>query len=148
MTSFRPLAALALAVAAFVALPACSGPCEPRLADGWVRLTPVAMPMSAGFGTIENPCAEPITVVAVSSPSFADVSLHETTLVDGISRMRPVEQLPVPAGGAVGLEPGGLHLMLTQPTAALVPGERVEVEFRLADGTTLRGQLQVRQPGG
>ena len=82
--------------------------CVPLLESGWIRQPPMAMPMMAGFAQIRNPCAAPVTVVSASSPSFGSVELHETTRVDGVSRMRHVDRLEVPAGGTVALAPGGL----------------------------------------
>ena len=75
---------------------------------------------------------------------FADVSLHETTVVDGVSRMRPVPALPVSANGTAELAPGGLHLMLSGPVSALSAGQVVAVDFALRDGTTVRAGFVVR----
>lgn len=148
MATIRAFAATLLTCAALVAGPACASDCTPALRDGWVRLLPVAMPMTAGFARIENRCPTPVTIVGASSPAFADVSLHGTRLVDGVSRMREVPELRVPANGAVTLQPGGLHLMLMQPRQPLQAGSKVQIEFALKDGGTLRGELVVRAPGG
>jgi copper(I)-binding protein len=56
----------------------------------WVRALPPGMGMTAGFGTLINSGAEPIEITAFSSPQFAEVSLHRTEIVDGVSRMREV----------------------------------------------------------
>ena len=137
---------LVLALATLLAAPACARDCTPQLRDGWVRLLPVDMPMMAGFGRIENPCGTPVTVVGASSPSFGEVSLHETRIVEGVSRMRAVPELRIAPSGAAVLKPGGLHLMMMAPTAKLKPGSRVVVEFRLKDGGVLRGELEARKP--
>ena len=147
MTKTRTFAVTALITIAFSALPACARDCAPQMREGWVRLPPMAMPMMAGFGRIENRCAAPVTIVGVSSPAFADVSLHETRIVDGVSRMRAVPELRIAPDGVATLKPGGLHLMLMQPRASLKPGSKVVVEFALKDGGTLRGELAVRKPG-
>ncbi len=112
--------------------------------DGWIRPGPPSMPMRAGFGRIGNDCPVPLAIVGASSPAFGDVAVHESTVVDGISRMRAVPELVVPAHGATELAPGGLHLMLADPRAPLVAGEAVVVEFALRDGGTLRGEFEVR----
>ena len=119
-----------------------------RMVGGWVRMPPVAMPMMAGFGRIENACGEAVAVVRVRSDAFADVSLHETRIVDGVSRMRAVPRLAVPAGGSVELKPGGLHLMLMQPKDSLKPGDSVEVVLELEGGQTSAVELEVRAPTG
>lgn len=118
--------------------------CLPEVREGWIRLTPGAMAMDAGFGRIVNPCATAVTVTGASSLAYADVSLHETTLEDGVSRMRPVASLPVPAHGEAMLRPGGLHLMLMQPAAAREAGGTAEVTFRLEDGRAVRGSFALR----
>lgn len=137
-----------LALAAFSTSPGCVRDCSPRVTQAWLRLPPVSMPMLAGFGRIENSCATPITIVGVSSPAFADASLHETRTVEGVSRMRAIPELRIAPDAVAALKPGGLHLMLMQPHAPLKAGSRVVVEFALKDGDVLRGEFEVRAAGG
>jgi copper(I)-binding protein len=136
----------ALALCLLFVLPACARECTPQVRDGWIRLAPVKMPMMAGFGRIENRCPAPVTITGVRSPAFGDVSLHETRIVDGVSRMRTLPELRIVPDGAAVLKPGGMHLMLMQPRALLKEGSRVVVEFTLKDGGVLRGELEVRKP--
>ncbi|AOX63348.1 MULTISPECIES: copper chaperone PCu(A)C [Stenotrophomonas] len=131
--------AFAASAVAMAAEPACVS-----LRDGWLRLPPGAMPMAAGYGQIRNDCRAPVVVVAAGSKAFGDVSLHETTLVDGVSRMRAVERLPIAAGATVELKPGGLHLMLMQPEVALKAGAQLPLRLSLEDGRKVDGTLQVR----
>jgi periplasmic copper chaperone A len=134
----------AVKTAAASTAPAETGQCL-AVEDGWIRLPPAPRPMLAGFGRIANRCASGQVVIAVQSPRFADVSLHETTLVDGVSRMRGIERLPIAAGGQALLQPGGLHLMLMQPDAALAEGERVPLLLLLADGREVAATFTVRK---
>ena len=103
--------------------------------------------MLAGFGRIRNACDAPVTIVGASSPSFGDVSVHETSIVEGVSRMRAVPALRIDAGDDATLKPGGLHLMLMQPRGVLTPGDSVQVEFQLENGGVLSGEFEVRGPG-
>ena len=137
--------ALALLLAAST-WQAAARDCVPAMKEGWVRLPPMSMPMMAGFGRITNPCPMPVVIVSASSPAFAEVSLHETRNVDGVNRMRQVEQLRVAPDDAVTLKPGGLHLMLMQPRAPLKEGSRVVVNFKLQDGREVLSELVVRKP--
>jgi len=148
MRTFRASSLLALVIGAFSAWPAAASDCLPTVNAGWVRLPPVPMPMLAGFGRIENGCAAPMEIVAASSPAFADVSVHQTSIVDGVSRMRAVPQLRIAPGGSAVLEPGGTHLMLMQPRGPLHAGDTVTIEFALKDGGVLRGEFELRKPGG
>jgi len=137
---------LAMAFAAMPAARAANSACV-RFSDGWVRLPAASgMAMAAGFGQLHNRCKAEVAVTSVRSEAFKDVSLHETTLVDGVSRMRGVERLPLPAGQGVELAPGGLHLMLMRARAPLQEGQRVPLLLGLSDGTEVQAELVVRQP--
>lgn len=133
-----------LVACAVLVLAACSTDCTPVVRDGWVRWLPMDMPMTAGFGRIENPCRTSVIIVAASSPRFGGISLHETRIDEGVSRMRAVPELSIPAGETVLLQPGGLHLMLMQPQSTLQQGETIQIDFALKDGGTLRGEMSVR----
>ena len=74
-----------------------------------------AMPgrnLSAGFLVLTNNTDTDIRITAATSPQFGAVEIHETTIEEGVSRMRELEVLLVPAAGSVTLERGGKHLML------------------------------------
>lgn len=147
---FSARRALTLALAAMALLPtACAAErdCLPRVRDGWVRLSPASMPMLAGFGRIDNACPVSATIVDVDSEMFGSVELHESRLVDGISRMRVVPKLRIAPQGEAGMKPGGLHLMLMRPASSLDIGDSVELQFKLEDGRTLRGAFEVRGAG-
>jgi copper(I)-binding protein len=105
------------------ALQAGAKECAPEMKEGWVRLPPAAMPMMAGFGRI-----------------------HETRNVDGVNRMRELEQLRIAPDDSATLKPGGLHLMLMQPRAPLKEGSKVVVNFKLQDGREILSELVVKKP--
>lgn len=134
---------LAAALATSVLAPARAG-CLPVVRDAWLRLPPMAMPMLAGFARIENPCPKPVAITGARSAAFGEVSLHETRQDKGMSRMRAVPVLGVPARGSVALQPGGLHLMLMQPGAPITAGARVPVTLVLRDGRSVSALFEVR----
>lgn len=99
--------------------------------------------MMAGFGRLSNACDGPVTVVAVRSEAFADVSLHRTSNEGGVSRMREVPALRLEAGESATLAPGGLHLMLMHPHAEVREGDSVTVRLELDDGRDFAASLRV-----
>ena len=131
-----------------VAMPAAASDtpvaCAPVVSEGWIRKPPANLPVMAGYARIANPCDTPATIVSASSEAFADTSIHETTLEDGISRMRVTPALELPAGADIGMAPGGLHLMLVNPGAPLQAGDTVTIGFTLADGRTIQGEFELR----
>lgn len=114
--------------------------------QGWARLPPnPAMPMTAGYGVIHNGCGKAVVITGAISSSFNDVSLHETTITDGVSRMRAIERLPLAPGARAELKPGGLHLMLMQGKGALKEGQAVPLRLQLEGGGEASATLAVRK---
>ena len=122
-----------------------AGEQELRFADAWIRSVPPGMGMTAGFGTIRNDSMGDIVLTAFSSPAFGEVSLHRTDEVDGMSRMRDVPSLKVPAGAAVELAPGGYHLMLMRPLGPLEAGQSVPLRMTAEDGRVFRFDVAVER---
>lgn len=139
----RILLALLLFVPAAVPAGQGAARCQPVVENGWVRMAP-RMPMGAAFMRVRNPCRAAVEVVGASSPAFADVSLHETRVDDGVSRMRAVPTIAIGPGQSVELRPGGLHAMLMEPRAPVQVGGQVTVVLELRDGRRLRAELPVR----
>lgn len=112
-----------------ILLTACGKP-APRSADTpWIRAAPPGAMMLAGYLRIDNPGPEPLRLLRVHSEDFGAIEVHRTEVVDGVSRMREITDLNVPAGGSVLLEPGGMHLMLMQPRRELHADDSVVVTF-------------------
>lgn len=97
-------------------LSACGAPEAPLVVSELEITKPMpGMKMSAGFFVITNNTSETTRITRVSSPQFEAVEIHETTISDGISRMREIEALIIPAQSSIVLERGGKHLMLMRP---------------------------------
>ena len=99
-----------------VLLAACGAP-EPPLVVSELEITkPIpGMRMSAGFLVVTNNTDEETRITHITSSQFEAVEIHETTVTDGISRMRELDALVVPGRTSVVLERGGKHLMLMRP---------------------------------
>lgn len=113
---------------------ACSDEPQPPLVASDVVITR-PMPgrtMSAGYLTLSNNSREMIRVSRVTSAHYESVQLHETTIEDGVARMRSIPVLEIPAGQTATLKRGGKHLMLMRPT-----GSSETVSLRLLDGDNL-----------
>lgn len=122
--------------------------CAPKVHDAWVRLVPgTDMPMDAAYAVIDNPCSTAAIITGASSPSYADVSVHESTLADGMSRMRPVDALRIEPNSQVELKPGGYHLMLMAPRMRPSAGQKVSILFQLQDGRSTGGTFEARPIG-
>jgi copper(I)-binding protein len=90
--------------------------------------------MRAVYLALTNNTNEAIHITRVTSDAFASVSLHETSIEDGIARMRPMPRLEIPAGETVQLQRGGKHVMLMRPVG---PGETMSLQFFDGDNLLL-----------
>jgi len=121
-----------------------------RIVNPWTRAAGQGM-QGAGFLVIRNTAAEPDRLVSATSPAAGRVELH-THIRDGdVMRMRPVNDIPVPANGGVMLQPGGLHLMLIGLTRPMEVGQTIPVtlNFERAGEVTIQVSVQAagaRQP--
>lgn len=94
--------------------------------EAWSRSTPQMMAGSGiAYMVIKNNGSQPDRLVASKTPAAAFSELHETSITeDGTMRMRGVKGgfIEIPPGGAVSLEPAGLHVMLIDLTDPLKSG--------------------------
>jgi len=111
----------------------------------WVREAPPGARMMAAYMTLINRGEEDITLVDVSSPAFSMVMLHKSVMVDGMARMSHVDELPIPAGASVALEPGSFHLMMPAPDTRLVSGDKVEFILEFTGDERIRVEAEVRK---
>ena len=116
--------------------------------QAWIREAPPTSRVLAGYMTIINTGDSPAEITGISSPDFARAELHHTRVEDGVASMAPVDSIPVPAGGRVLLEPGGMHLMLFDPGRLLKLGDGVRLEVKLSDGATLTVEARVTRVSG
>jgi len=112
----------------------------------WTRATAPGMPMGVAYLSITNNGKNADTLIAASTPAAASVEMHETSIVDGMARMRPLSEVPIPPGATVRIEPGGIHLMLVDLRSALERGRSVPLvlEFRHAGNITVQLDVQAR----
>ncbi|MBS1848201.1 MAG: copper chaperone PCu(A)C [Actinobacteria bacterium] len=64
----------------------------------------------------------------------------------GMLTMRPVDSIPVPAGGQVALAPGGYHVMVMGLRRNLVPGDTFRITVRFAHAGAVGVPVTVRKP--
>ena len=87
-------------------------------------------------------------LTGVSTPLAERVELHRSTMEDGIHRMEKVESITVPAGGAVELAPGGLHVMLIGLKFMLMAEETVPVTLTFERAGDVTATFAVETPSG
>lgn len=71
--------------------------------------------------------------------------MHGNGMGMGMMEMRPVDEIPVPAGSDVELVPGGYHIMLLDLVEPLEAGEEIEVTLTFDAAGELKVMAEVRE---
>ncbi|MFC4639015.1 copper chaperone PCu(A)C [Deinococcus hohokamensis] len=111
-----------------------------------VAVPPVITETSA-FVSLHNPGARPAVLSGVQTPLAAHSMLMLTGRDrQGLSGMRSVARLSVPARGTLKMGPDGTHIMLMGLKRPLKVGERLTLTLSFVGGQTLKVQATVRRP--
>lgn len=113
-----------------------------KVDDPWVRATVAPQKATGAFMQLTSPKAA--KVVAASSPVAAMVEIHEMKMDDGVMKMRAVDALPLPAGQAVALKPGGYHVMLMGLKGQIKAGDAVPLTLTVEGEDGKRMALEVK----
>ena len=99
----------------------------------WTRATAPGQAVAGGFMTVVNGAAVEDRLLRASSTAAKEVQIHNTTMDDGVMRMRPMaDGVAIPAGGRVEFKPRALHLMFMGLQAPLAAGTTVPVTLEFA----------------
>lgn len=128
-----------LSLLLLAALPALA---QVTVGEPWVRATVAAQKATGAFMTLTS--AKDVRLVGASSPAAGAVEVHEMKMVGDVMKMRHVPALPLPAGQAVALTPGGYHLMLLDVKQQFKDGDKVPLTLELEDAQKVRSKLEVQ----
>jgi len=140
--------------AALVTLTACGQPASPgktgaaapvAVTGALCRPTPNGRQVTGCYLTVTAPADD--TLVSISSPIAALAQIHESKMESNMMMMRELETgLPLPAGQAVALAPGGNHIMLMGVTEPLKAGDTVPLTLAFAHAAPVEVTATVGQP--
>lgn len=134
------IAALLSAAPALAATPALA---EVTVTAPWARASILASRPAAVYLTLSADPGD--RLLSLSTPLADKAMVHSVeTGADGIARMSPMQDLPLAAGVAVTMAPGGMHIMLTGLSRKLVEGESfpLTLTFENAGAMTLQVPVQ------
>jgi periplasmic copper chaperone A len=132
--TFITLAALILWIGAAQA--------QTTVSDAWVRGTVAQQKATGMFAQITS--VQGAKLVAASSPVAGVVEIHEMSMDGNVMKMRAVPALPLPAGKAVELKPGGFHIMLMDLKQPLKAGDAVPVVLVVEGSDGKRSNVDVK----
>jgi copper(I)-binding protein len=129
-----------------LALPALATAGPPSVSDSWARATPPGVSVGAVYLTINGGSADD-RLVGASTERASMVQLHTIEESDGVTAMRHVDGVAVPARSQVVLAPNGTHIMLMGLTGPLVAGETFPLGLRFEKAGEQTVRVVVRAAG-
>ena len=88
---------------------------ELEVEDAWIRSGPANSKTFAGYLKLKNTYSTEISIKKLKSSAFEKIEIHASLAEDGMSTMKKLNALEIPANSAFNLKPGGYHLMLMKP---------------------------------
>lgn len=114
--------------------------------SAWSRVAPPGAPVVGGYVTIMNMGSEADRLLGATSIISSNVQIHQSTIVEGVARMRPVKDgVPIVPGDTVTFEPGGLHLMFLNPSNRPKDGETFSVTLIFEKAGAINVAFTARQ---
>jgi copper(I)-binding protein len=135
----------ALLLSAFLAVPSFAA--DIKVENAWVRAPAPGQAVVGGFLDITS--SRKAKLLSASSPVAGTTELHEMSMKDGVMMMRAVQEIDLPKGQVVKLQPGGLHIMLIDLKRQLKPGDKVPLTLKVQtkkSSQTIEVQAEVRDP--
>ncbi|WP_336072094.1 copper chaperone PCu(A)C [Nitratireductor rhodophyticola] len=117
-----------------------------RIGHPWSRVMPSAAPVAGAYLTLTNSGAAPDTLTGGSTPIADRIEVHQMTMGDGIGRMRPLPKgVEIAAGAKVELAPGGIQLMLINPSQQLIEGNSFKATLQFARAGSVEVEFLVQR---
>lgn len=104
-----------------------------------------AIPNGAVFMQLTNQGRGDDRLISAQTDVADAVELHESKMDEnGVMRMSPVANIPLPAGGSATLEPGGLHVMLIGLKRELAVGDKFSLTLNFEKSGSQTLEVEVR----
>jgi len=118
-----------------------------KISDAWIAEAPPNASTQAGYLTLNNDTAKPMSLISVTSDAFGNIQIHRSKQdgTMGLMKMSHEKQVDIPAHKMLQFKPGGYHLMLMKPKLALKEGDQVVMNLAFADGTEFSVAFTVRR---
>lgn len=129
------------------ALSGCAKPAELAAEGAWVRLPAVPGRPASGYAVVTG-ADRPAVLLRVSADAAIRTEMHESmAMAGGMTTMRPIDSIPLPAQGRIVFAPGGRHLMLFGINSSVKPGGTMILTFSFGDGTRVQRKATVVAAG-
>lgn len=115
-----------------------------RIEQPWARATIGKGRVGVAYMHLKNAGSENDRLIGAKTPVAERAELHMHRMSGDIMQMRPVDDIPIPAGGSAMLKPGGLHIMLMRLTRTLRKGEKFPLTLTFERAGTVTVEVAIK----
>lgn len=139
-----------LAAVLFVASSGANGRAAEFHAGNLVILDPWAPPsigqqrIGAVYFSVRNQGQTPDQLQAIELPDGGQAMLHNSMMQGGIMHMEMMDVQDIPAGGEVALQPGAMHVMLTDLPGPLLKDSQLRLILNFEKAGPIEVQAAIR----
>ncbi len=118
------------------------------IAQAWAPPTLGRQRIGVAYFTISNAGVDADRLLGIDLPRGGRAQIHISQLQDGVLRMRPADKPVIPAHGMLVLEPGGMHVMLSDLPGPLLKGGVIQLNlhFEKAGQVLVEAAVEARKP--
>lgn len=87
--------------------------------------------------TLVNNSATAYALTSVSFSGASTVEIHETSMSEGVMRMRKINHIDIPANSSAELTPGSYHIMLIGLERGMKAGTAETLTLTFSDGSQI-----------
>jgi hypothetical protein len=113
----------------------------------WARASAPTARNGAAYLKIESAPGSKDRLLGARSPVAETVEVHETTIIDGIARMRRVPEIGITPDQPVDLAPGGMHMMLMGLKSPLKEGDMFPLVLTFEKAGDVAVDVVIESPG-
>lgn len=114
-----------------------------EIKNSWVRTAVPGQKATGAFMTLT--AKDGLKLVGGSSPAAGVTEIHEMKMEGDVMRMRALKDgLPLPAGQAVELKPGGYHVMLMDLKAPLPKDTSIPLTLVFKDAKGVESKMEIK----
>ena len=116
-----------------------------EISDAWIREVPANSDITALYFEIKNSTGAEDWVVSISSTVSEKAEIHNTVIDNnGSAKMVKLEEVNLPSGGSLKLEPAGMHVMLIGLNKEISAGEeyQINVNFKNSGNKTVTARVR------
>ena len=103
------------------------------VSNAWIRSPAPGQTVTGAFLTLSNSSETASALISASSSVAGVVEIHETSMSEGVMRMRKVSQVDIPSYGVAELKPGSFHIMLIDLEKEMKPGSTEMLTLTFSD---------------